>query len=143
MDAELERSIANVQAKHPGVIDRAGAVLTGWSRGAFAAPVIARRHPGRWPLLVLVEADVPLAAAWLRTAGVRSIALLAGEHGTEIAGERRTAAALEQAGFPAKLFVMRGVAHLYPDDMNALMKAAFVLVHEHDDQRDARDPSAR
>jgi pimeloyl-ACP methyl ester carboxylesterase len=134
MDTDLERSIAKVQAKHPGAIQRDGAVLTGWSRGAFAAPVLARLHPGRWPFLVLVAGNVPLAAASLRKAGVKAVALLAGELGTELAGERKTAAELEQAGFPVKLFVMRGVAHLYPDDMNSLMSEAFafVLSHEHD-----------
>jgi hypothetical protein len=128
MDTDLERSIATIEAKHPGTIRREGAVLTGWSRGAFAAPVIARNHPGRWPYLVLVEANVPLSAASLRKAGVRAVALLAGERGTEIAGERKTQAELEKEGFAAKLFVMRGVAHLYPDDMDRLMGEALEYV---------------
>ena len=134
MDADLERSVAKVEAKHRGSIRREGAVLTGWSRGAFAAPVIARIHPKRWPYLVLVEANVPLTAAGLRKAGVRAVALLAGEQGTEIVGERKTHAELEAAGFPAKLIVMRGVAHHYPDDMDDLMSEAFafVLSHERD-----------
>ncbi len=128
MDGDLERSIAKVEGKHPGSIRREGAVLTGWSRGAFAAPVIARAHPGRWPYLVLIEANVPLSAASLRKAGVRAVALLAGEKGTEIAGERKTQEALEAAGFPARLFVMQGVAHQYPDDMDRLMADAFAYV---------------
>lgn len=128
MDGDLERSIAKVEAKHPGSIRREGAVLTGWSRGAFAAPVIARAHPGRWPYLVLIEANVPLSAASLRKAGVRAVALLAGEKGTEIAGERKTQEALEAAGFPARLFVMEGVAHQYPDDMDRLMADALAYV---------------
>ena len=111
MDGDLERSIAKVEARHPGSIRREGGVLTGFSRGAYAAPVIARAHPGRSPYLVLIEANVPLAAASLRKAGVRAVALVAGETGTEIAGERKTAAALEQAGFPVRLFVMPRVAH--------------------------------
>lgn len=128
MDADLERSITKVEAKHPGSIRREGAILTGWSRGAFAAPVIARSHPGRWPYLVLIEANVPLSAASLRKAGVRAVALLAGEKGTEIAGERRTHEALEAAGFPSRLIVMKGVAHQYPVDMEALMAEAFGFV---------------
>ena len=136
MDGDLERSIAKVEAKHPGSLEREGAVLTGFSRGAYAAPVIARLHPGRWPLLVLIEANVPLSAASLRKAGVRAVALVAGEVGTEIAGERKTASELEQAGFPVRLFVMPGVAHLYPEDMDRIMAdaLAFVLSHEHDQE---------
>jgi pimeloyl-ACP methyl ester carboxylesterase len=139
MDGDLERSVAKVRSRHPGAIDRDGAVLTGWSRGAFAAPVIARLHPRRWPYLVLIEANAPLSAASLRKAGVRAVALLAGELGTEIAGERATQVALERAGFPARLFVMRGVAHLYPDDIDALMKEAFDYVLAHDGESADRD----
>jgi hypothetical protein len=131
MDGDLERSVAKVEAKHPGSIRRDGAVLTGFSRGAYAAPVIARMHPGRWPYLVLVEANVPLSVATLRKSGVRAVALLAGELGTEIAGMRKTQAELEQAGFPARLLVMPRVGHLYPDDMDRIMGEAldFVLAH--------------
>jgi hypothetical protein len=138
MDADLERSIGKVASKHPGSIRRDGAVLTGFSRGAYAAPVIARMHPGRWPYLVLIEANVPLTAAALRKAGVRAVALLAGETGTEIAGERKTDAALTDAGFPSRLFVMPHVGHVYPDDMDQLMAdaLAFVLAHEGDGQAD-------
>jgi hypothetical protein len=131
MDADLERSIAKVEAKHPGSIRRDGAVLTGFSRGAYATPVIARMHPGRWPYLVLIEANVPLSVASLRKSGVRAVALLAGEVGTEIAGMRKTQAELEQAGFPSRLYVMPRVGHLYPDDMERIMGEAldFVLAH--------------
>lgn len=138
MDADLERSIAKVLAKHPGSIRREGAILTGFSRGAFAAPVLARLHPGRWPMLVLIEANAPVTAASLRKAGVRAVAWLAGELGTEIAGERRTDAELTSAGFPSRLFVMPRVAHLYPDEMDDLMRQAFefVLAHEHEREPD-------
>jgi hypothetical protein len=131
MDADLERSIARVEAKHPGSIRREGAILTGWSRGAYAAPAIARMHPGRWPYLVLIEANVPLSAASLAKAGVRAVALVAGELGTEIAGERKTEAELVGAGFPARLFVMAKVAHLYPDDMERVMAEALAFVQSH------------
>ncbi len=134
MDGDLERSIAKVEAKHPGSIRRGGAILTGFSRGAFAAPVLARMHPGRWPFLVLIEANAPVNAASLRKSGVRAVAWLAGEVGTEIAGERKTDAELRGVGFPSKLFVMPRVAHLYPDEMDDLMRQAFefVLSHEAD-----------
>ena len=135
MDGDLERSIAKVEAKHRGSIRRDGAILTGFSRGAYAAPVIARLHPGRWPFLVLIEANVPLTAASLRKSGVRAVALVAGEVGTEIAGERKTAAELEKAGFPVRLIVMPRVAHLYSDDMEQVMANALAFVLEHEDRK--------
>lgn len=138
MDGDLERSIAKVEAQRRGSIRRDGAILTGFSRGAYAAPIIARMHPGRWPFLVLIEANVPLSAASLRKAGVRAVALVAGEVGTEIAGERKTADELAQAGFPVRLFVMPRAAHLYSDDMDRIMADAFAFVLAH--ERDASAP---
>jgi predicted esterase len=135
MDRDLENAIGKVEAKlsraGAASLTREGAILTGYSRGAFAAPVIARLHPNRWRALVLIEANAPLSAAALRGAGVNAVALVAGEQGTEIAGMRRTAADLDAAGFPARLFVMRRTGHLYSDDMEHVMHEAlaFVLAH--------------
>jgi len=144
MDRDLETSIAKVEAKSRGSIDRQGAVLTGYSRGAYAAPQIARMHPKRWPLLVLIEANVPLSVASLRASGVRAVALVAGEQGTEIAGEQKTQLELERAGFPAKLFVMKHTGHPYSEDMEYVMHDAlsFVLAHEHDEDDAARRDAA-
>jgi hypothetical protein len=132
MDHDLESSIAKVEKKRGPVFRREGAVLTGYSRGAFAAPLIARNHPGRWPYLVLIEANAPLSAASLRKAGVRAVALVAGELGTEITGMRKTEQELHAANFPARLFVMRKTGHPYSDDMEDVMHAAlgFVLSAE-------------
>lgn len=131
MDADLEAAIAKVGKKHPGGFGRDGAVLTGYSRGAYAAAPIARLHPGRWPYLVLIEANVPLAAASLRASGVRAVALVGGEQGTEIAGQQKSLSELEAAAFPAKLFVMRRTGHLYSDDMEEVMHAALAWVTAH------------
>lgn len=128
MDADLERAIAVVDADYPGEVGREGAVLTGFSLGAYAAVQIARSHPGRWPYLVLNEADVALDAAQLRAAGVRAVALLAGENGSQVAGERRTAERLAKQGFPARLWVMKGAGHHYSADIDTLMAEAIAFV---------------
>ena len=132
MDRDLEASVAIVEKKHPGAIDRTTAVLTGYSRGAYAAPVIARRHPNRWPYLILIEANVALRADSLIQSGVKAVALVAGELGAEIADERRTEAKLLKDGFRAKLFVMPKTGHLYSDDMERVMSDAlsFVLAED-------------
>jgi hypothetical protein len=85
-------------------------------------------HPGRWPYLVLIEADVTLTAAALRAAKVRALALVAGERGTQIAGMKKTEAALTRAGYPAKLFVMKKTGHLYSEDMEDVMRGALAFV---------------
>jgi hypothetical protein len=133
MSRDLETSIAKVEAKRPGSLTKDGAILTGYSRGAYAAPVIARTHPGRWRYLVLIEANVSLSVASLRGAGIRSVALVAGEQGAEIAGMQKTQGELDRAGFPAKLFVMRKTGHLYSEDMEDVMHDALTYVLGHED----------
>ena len=115
-------------AGHPGEIDREGAILTGFSLGAYSAVQIARNHPGRWPYLILNEANVALDAAQLRAAGVKAVALLAGERGSQVAGEKRTVESLARQGFPARLWVMKGAGHFYSADIDALMADAVTFV---------------
>ncbi|HSO33626.1 MAG TPA: hypothetical protein VLT33_13930 [Labilithrix sp.] len=128
IDADLEKAIAVVDAQHPGEIDRDGAVLTGFSLGAYSAVQIARNHPGRWPYLIVNEADVALDVAQLRAAGVRAVALIAGENGSQVAGERRTAERLARQGFPARLWVMKGAGHYYSADIDTIMAEALAFV---------------
>jgi hypothetical protein len=138
MDRDLERAIDDVSGLYPNEVDRRGSVLTGFSRGAYAAPFIASRHPGRWPYLVLVEADVPLDATTLRRAGVKAVALLAGEWGSQIGGERATVEKLRAQGFPAKFWTMSKAGHYYSADIDALMGQAIDWVVRQGEV--ARDP---
>ncbi len=131
MDADIEASVAAVSAVYPQQIDREGAVLVGFSRGGYAAISIAAAHPGRWPFLVINEANVSLSVPQLVAAKVRAVALLAGEKGSQVQGERLTAQALEKAGFPARLWVMPNAGHHYSEDIPALMKEAIEWVVAH------------
>ena len=137
MDRDLEHAIDGVSTLYPDEVERDGAVLTGFSRGAYAAPFLAQRHPGRWPYLVLVEADVPLDAAALKRAGVKAVALLAGEYGSQIKGERATAEKLRAQGFPARFWTMKKAGHYYSSDIDALMGEAidWVLRSAHEDSQ--------
>ncbi|MBS2019490.1 MAG: hypothetical protein JST00_41895 [Deltaproteobacteria bacterium] len=137
MDADLEKAIAVVEAAYPGEIRREGAILTGFSLGAYAAATIARTHPGRWPYLILTEADVPLDATQLRAAGVLGVALIGGERGSQVAGQKRTVDKLVKQGFHAKLWVMKGAGHHYSADIDTIMSEAmdFVLAAPPPDTR--------
>ena len=134
IDEDLEASIAKVSARYPDEISREGAILTGYSRGAYAATSIAARHPGRWPLLVLNEADVELSLRMLQWSKVRAVALIAGEWGNQIAGERKNVDELAAQGFPIRLWVMPKAGHAYSANIEDIMREAiaFVLSHEHD-----------
>ena len=130
---DLEASIAAVRRKVSPSLSREGAVLAGFSRGAYAAVIVAMRHPGRWPYLVLNEADVELTVPMLRAGGVRAVALIAGEWGTQRTGEKRTAAALAAEGYPARLWIMGEVGHAYSGDIDAIMGAALAFLLAYDD----------
>lgn len=131
MGEDLEEAIAAVEREHPGEITRKGAILTGFSRGAYAAVTLAKRHPGRWPYLVLNEANVALDDVALRQAGVRAVALLAGERSGQVAGERATVAKLVARGYPAQLWVMPGAGHHYSANINELMSEAITWLLAH------------
>src|SRR5262249_35282124 len=114
--------------KHPGAVKREGAILTGYSRGAYAAPIVAAMQPGRWPYLVLVEADVSLSKASLAKAGVQAVALVAGEWGPELPKMKKTEEALVKSGVRARLFVMKKTGHLYSEDIEQVMRDALAFV---------------
>ncbi len=132
MGDDLDKAVAATEAAFPDQVTREGAVLTGFSRGAYAAAAIATRHPGRWPFLVLVEADVSLSAPMLERAGVRAVAMLAGEWGTQLAGSRQTCDTLARAGYPIRLFVMPKAGHYYSADIDEQMRQALAFVLAHD-----------
>jgi hypothetical protein len=132
IDGDLERAITSARRELSPSVDRKGAVLAGFSRGAYAAVIIAVRHPGRWPFLVLNEADVELTLPMMREARVRAVALIAGEWSAQIEGERKTARALAAEGFPVRLWVMPKVGHAYSPDIEAIMGEALDYVLQYD-----------
>jgi hypothetical protein len=131
MDQDLELGIKIAQKKTDGGFTRENEVLTGFSRGGWAAIDLVRMHPGRWPYLILIEADVTINKAYLEASKVRSVAMIAGELGTELPGERKSVEAMKAAGYPAELFIMPKTAHLYSANIDDVMREAlsFVLAH--------------
>lgn len=124
IDEDLERAISTVEGHHPGELARDAPVLLGFSRGAYAAVKIAAAHPGRWPYLVIVEATPAPTAKQLRAAGVRAVALVGGEKGTQLSGQRKLASALLAESFPVKVWVMAGAGHHYSSDADVILRDA-------------------
>ena len=59
---------------------------------------------------------------------VRAVALIAGERGSQLAGERKTAERLAKQGYPARLWVMKGAGHHYSADIDTIMSEAIAYV---------------
>lgn len=128
IDKDLERAIAKVDGAYAGEIDRTeGAVLAGFSRGAYAAVILARLHPGRWPYLILNEADTGISAAGLRASGVRAVVLMAGGWGLNVGPTRKAFEQLQKDGFRSKLIVMPKVGHQYSENIEELMREALAF----------------
>jgi len=130
IDRDLEKSIAKVDSLQPGEIERGGAVLAGFSRGAYVAVFIAQSHPGRWPYLILNEADTEVSAAQLRAAKVKAVVLMAGAIGLNAAPEKKTYDELVKAGFPAKMTLMPKAGHFYSENIEDLMRDALAFFEE-------------
>jgi predicted esterase len=131
MDEDLERAIAAVDAAHPGEISREGAFLTGFSLGGDVSPTIAQSHPGRWQYLILIEATVSLNADTLRKAGVRGVALVAGELGQNVYGQRKVAETLTAKKFPVKTWIMPKAGHWYSQNIDEIMNDAMEWLLSH------------
>ncbi len=128
--AKLAGRSAGEWARAHGIDGRS---LNAWKvnlarRGTTAAPRRSKPKAPLWPYLIVNEADVPLDAAQLRAAGVKAVALIAGENGSQVGGERRTADKLTKQGFPARLWVMKGAGHHYSADIDTIMAEALVFV---------------
>lgn len=124
MGDDLEKSIEAVQEQYPNEILRDGAILTGFSKGAYAAAEIAQKQPGKWPYLILTEATVKLDAAKLRAAQIRSVALIAGEKSSQHGGMKKTVEQLKAAEFRARFWSMPGAGHHYSDNVDDIMNEA-------------------
>ena len=56
------------------------------------------------------------------------MALIAGERGSQLAGERKTVERLSKHGYPARVWVMKGAGHHYSADIDAIMSEAIAFV---------------
>lgn len=128
VEADLDRAIDALDDASHGRLERSRAVLTGFSRGGYLALDLAKREPGRWPYLVIVEADIRVDAAMLEKAGVKAIALVTGELSTQRHGMEKSASALALAGFRSRLWVMPGAGHAYSTDIATIAREALSFV---------------
>jgi pimeloyl-ACP methyl ester carboxylesterase len=99
--------------RHAARVDAKRKALVGYSLGAPAALRIALAQPGQWSGLMIVNAGVEPSAATLRKAGVRRIALVAGERDRSAHKLRRAATRLKRAGVDAQYFSMGAVGHYF------------------------------
>lgn len=107
-----------------------GRALVGYSLGAAAASqALALARPGEWTALMVINASVVPSAAELRKAGVKRVALVAGEHDMTAAKLKRTAKALASAGLDARYFSLGPVGHYFGESTEAALEAPLRWLH--------------
>lgn len=99
--------------RHAERIDTRRKALVGYSLGAPAALRIALAQPGQWSGLMIVNAGVQPSAATLKKAGIRRVALVAGERDRSAHKLRAAATRLKRAGVDAQYFSMGPVGHYF------------------------------
>jgi poly(3-hydroxybutyrate) depolymerase len=128
VEADIEKAIDVMEASYSGEVSREDGVLTGFSRGGYIAARLVSMFPKRWPYLIICEANAQMTAERLRAAGVRAVAIVAGEESIEYPGEKATAEQLEKDGMRVRLYTMKGVGHAYSKDYDDLMAQAVDFV---------------
>jgi pimeloyl-ACP methyl ester carboxylesterase len=109
----VESPLRALGDRHAKSVDSTRKALVGYSLGATAALRIALAQPGQWNGLMIVNAGVEPGAATLRKAGVKRIALVAGDRDRSAHKLKRAAQRLKRAGIDARYFSMGAVGHYF------------------------------
>jgi hypothetical protein len=127
----IDASVEGLERRLPaGAKLGPGRALVGYSLGASAAgKAIALARPGQWSALMVVNASAVPSAAELRKAGVKRVALVAGERDMTAPKLKRTAKALEAAGLEARYFSLGPVGHYFGDTTEAALEAPLRWLH--------------
>jgi predicted esterase len=128
--AAVAKPLRVLGERHAGRVDTRRKALVGYSLGGPAALRIALAQPGQWRGLMIVNAGVEPSAATLRRAGVRRVALVAGERDRTAGKLRRAAARLKHVGFDARYFSMGAVGHYFDATSSSRLVEALTWLAE-------------
>lgn len=118
LDAALDTARELVR---PRTIATAGGIAMGFSSGAAFALELALAEPGRWSGLVLMSMKLHIDPAKVRAAGVKRVALAAGELDGSRSSLMSNEKLLVSAGVEARFFSPGPVGHHFATDMEARM----------------------
>jgi pimeloyl-ACP methyl ester carboxylesterase len=111
--------LSHVEAGDAGAASAEGAVLVGFSQGAYAAAEIVRAGPGPFVGVVIAGAPIELSLEELRRAGIRRAAFAAGDYDSARPALEHAAANLSRRGFEARYASLGKVGHVLPQASSA------------------------
>jgi predicted esterase len=120
-EARLLSATEALKAKQEGRIQAGPMAIIGYSLGAPAALLQAIQEPGRYDRLMIVNASVEPAAAMMKKAGVRRVALVAGARDATANKLRNAAQRLVAAGVEARYFALEATSHYFDAQSEARM----------------------
>lgn len=119
LEKYLSGGLARVRERYGERISEEGAVLVGFSLGAFAAVSLLSSGTHQFAGVVLVGASVAPTAEQITSAGVARIALVAGDFDSSAPAMQRAAAALKKQGIRARFVSLGQTGHFFPDSTSA------------------------
>jgi len=120
-EARLQAATDALRAKEAGRVGAGPMAIVGYSLGAPAALLQAIREPGRYDRLMIVNASVEPAAATMKKAGLKRVALVAGTKDATASKLRAAAQRLVAAGVDARYFALEGTGHYFDEQSEARM----------------------
>lgn len=111
-------------AQAAGADAKSANVLVGFSQGSYLAVDLVSHQLGSYKGLVLLAAEVEPSADVLRSAGVKRVALGAGQLDGSYAPLRRTAARLEREGIEVRFVDLGAIGHTYQTTETAALASA-------------------
>ncbi len=107
-ERRIDAALESVKQARGGALDTDTRVLIGYSQGALRALALRAQYPERYPWLLL--GGLPTETPASRVAGVRRVALIAGEREGKSHIEA-TAQHFTQGAISSQLFILPGAGH--------------------------------
>jgi predicted esterase len=120
-EARLQAATDALREKEAGRVGAGPMAIVGYSLGAPAALLQAIREPGRYDRLMIVNASVEPAAATMKKAGLKRVALVAGAKDATAGKLRAAAQRLAAAGVDARFFALEATGHYFDGQSEARM----------------------
>lgn len=117
-EARLTAAVDALRARHGARVGTGPQAIIGYSLGAPAALLQVMREPSRYDRLMIVNASVEPAAAAMKKAGVKRVALVAGARDATASKLQAAARRLAAAGVDARFFSLEATGH-YFDNQSA------------------------
>jgi predicted esterase len=123
LEARIDAALAALRATGGAQVGEGPMAIVGYSLGAPAAMLQVMREPYRYDRLMIVNASMEPSVAQMKRAGVRRVALVAGERDATVHKLRAAALRLAGGGVDARFFALAATDHYFNATSQAQLAA--------------------